>query len=90
VLPFYLALVVLVALPTAIAGAVVKFPVTAVQTCVRWTALVFLNLLAMGGVWRREFSRREMFLAAWCLAFIVELFGFALIARYSRFVRGGF
>ncbi len=65
---------------TVVASLMVRIGDEAVGTWVRRIFLTVLNLnpLIMG-TWRRTFSRRETFLAAWLLAFIGTLVGIALL-----------
>jgi hypothetical protein len=59
---------------TAIAGLAVYAPGDLVQTWVRRLSLTLLNLSPWTvGTWRREFSKRETFFAAWFLAFVLAL-----------------
>lgn len=57
---------------TVIATLVAYVPGNIVQTWVRRLFLIILNLNPLTvGAWRREFSKRETFLAAWFLVFIL-------------------
>jgi hypothetical protein len=49
---------------------------------------VFLNLIPGGfGIWRRDFSRRETFLATWFLTFILALVGLTLLVVHMHHPR---
>jgi hypothetical protein len=67
-------------LPTAIATAVILAPGTMVRTWVRRVFLIVINLSPwIAGTWRKEFSTRETFLAAWFLSVIVVLIGLEFV-----------
>jgi hypothetical protein len=58
------------------------------RTWVRRLFLVFLNLIPGGfGIWRRDFSRRETFLATWFLTFILALVGLTLLVVHMHHPR---
>ena len=67
---------------TAIATGVTLAPGTRVRTWVRRIFLVLINLSPWTiGTWRKEFSARETFLAAWFLSFVAILIGLAFAPR---------
>ena len=66
---------------TAAAFLVLRIPHQGVGIWVRRIFLVLLNLNPWTlGTWRREFSNRETFFAAWFLIFLVVLFTAPLFA----------
>jgi hypothetical protein len=72
-----------VGIPTAIATGVTLAPGTMVRTWVRRVFLVVINLSPwILGTWRKEFSSRETFLAAWFLSFVLILIGLAFAPRW--------
>jgi hypothetical protein len=67
-----------IGIPTAIATGVMLAPGTIVRTWVRRIFLVIINSSPwIVGTWRKEFSTRETFLAAWFLSFVSVLIGLA-------------
>ena len=69
------ALLVAAVTATVIAGLAISAPGNVVQTLVRRLFLVFINLNPWTiGTWRSEFSKRETFLAAWLVVFVVVFF----------------
>jgi hypothetical protein len=71
-----------IGIPTAIATGATLAPGTIVRTWVRRIFLVVINLSpGILGTWRKEFSTRETFLAAWFLSFISVLIGLAFAPR---------
>ena len=68
---------------TVIAGFVICAPGDAVQTFVRRLFLVLVNLNPWTvGTWRREFSKRETFFAAWFLVFVLALVALSFLPNY--------
>lgn len=68
---------------TVIAGLAISAPGGLVQTWVRRLSLVVLTLSPWTiGTWRREFSKREIFLAAWFLVFILVLIVLSFLPNY--------
>jgi hypothetical protein len=68
-----------VGIPTAIATGIILAPGTMIRTWVRRIFLVVINLSpGVLGTWRKEFSPRETFFAAWFLSFVLVL-AFALV-----------
>jgi hypothetical protein len=68
---------------TVIAAAVFIPGAAMLRTWVRRMFLVLINLSPWTfGIWRTEFSSRETFLAAWFLAFVAALIGFALLRHH--------
>jgi len=73
---------VLLAIVVATAIGVTLAPGTKVRTWVRRVFLVIINLSPWTiGTWRKEFSTRETFLAAWFLSFVAVLLGLAFAPR---------
>lgn len=71
---------------TVIPTLVVYLPGDFVRTWVRRLFLVLANLSPWTtGTWRREFSTRETFMAAWFLVFVAVLFGL-LFYGYGKLV----
>jgi hypothetical protein len=68
-----------IGVPTAIATAVILAPGMMLRTWVRRVFLVVINLSPwISGTWRKEFSTRETFLAAWFLSVVLVLIGWSL------------
>jgi hypothetical protein len=69
---------------TVMATAAILAPWQAVQTWVRRLSLIVFNLSPWTiGTWRRSFTKRETFLAAWFLVFILTLVLLATLFRRS-------
>ena len=80
-----LALILSAIIATVFAGIVAYAPGNFVQTWVRRLSLVILNLSPWTiGTWRREFSKRETFIAAWFLAFILALIALPFMSNHLR------
>ena len=65
---------------TVIAGVAISAPGDVVRILVRRLFLVIVNLNPWTvGTWRREFSKREAFFAAWFLVFAMTLIALSYI-----------
>jgi len=76
-MPFGLPVLLVSALSaTVIATLTIYAPGDGVRTWVRRLFLILVNLNPwMIGTWRKDFSARETFMAAWFFVFVVVLFG---------------
>jgi hypothetical protein len=78
---FYIALLFVTAIPTCIAILVSYATVIVVQTTVCRIVVVVMHIhpWSWGSgtfleMWKKDYSRREIFLATWFIAFVVSLF----------------
>lgn len=64
---------------TLVAVLIVRSEAQIPKTWIRWIFLVLLNLNPWTiGTWRSDFSKRETFMAAWFLTFILTMGGVIL------------
>ena len=81
-------LLIALGLPTTVAALLVSIPGMAAKTWVRGVFLVLINLNPWTvGTWRHEFSKRETFMAAWFVAFVLALLGLAFGPRLLGHIR---
>ena len=73
-------------LATVVASAIAW---TASSTIGTWVRRIFLTVVNLSpgtmGTWRKTFSARETFLAAWFLTFVGTLIGLAFLTRRQVF-----
>ena len=83
--PVLLAVALAALVATVVAAVVTAAPSEFVQIWVRRVFLVVINLSPWTlGTWRDKFSKREAFLAAWFLVFVLALLLCAFVPRHWR------